>query len=116
MSVVLLFPPAPLVVLPFIIVLLAGSLVFLFVGIILGVATLHFITRKAEWVPYSCALLLEGIVLSLLHEGSHQGLGSLSRSIETWQNIDAHLIPHAFLPALLSMPRIRAPRTRGNQP
>jgi NhaP-type Na+/H+ or K+/H+ antiporter len=77
------------------------ALCFLFVALVIGVATQHFISRKAEWLPYSCALLTEGLVLAWVHAGTSGGMGSLSRSIDTWQAIDAHLILYAFLPALL---------------
>ena len=77
------------------------SLVFMFTALLLGVASMHFISRKADWLPYSCALLLEGMLLAYIHEKTHHGLGSLSRSINAWQNMDGHLILYAFLPALL---------------
>jgi NhaP-type Na+/H+ or K+/H+ antiporter len=77
------------------------SLAFMFTALVFGIASVHFISRKASWLPYSCALLLEGMLLAGVDEWTGQGLGSFSRSIAAWQNIDGHLILYAFLPALL---------------
>jgi len=52
-------------------------------------------------IPYTCACFFFGIILSLIHDYSHHGLGTLSDSIEMWLKIDPHLLLYTFLPALI---------------
>lgn len=77
------------------------GLLFLFFGLTLGAATTHFISRYARGIPYTCALLIEGILLSVIHESSNHGMGMLSTSISMWVDMDPSLLLDAFLPALV---------------
>jgi NhaP-type Na+/H+ or K+/H+ antiporter len=77
------------------------ALLFLFVALILGAATLHLLTLYAPSVPYTAVLLIEGILLGMCHEFSDHNLGKLSVSINMWINIHPHLLLFSFLPALL---------------
>ena len=83
------------------------ALMFPFVAIVLGTATEHLLNRRAPWVPYTVAVMVEGMLLDWLasfgrvaevwpkHDTSFQV------SIDMWANIDGHLLLYAFLPALL---------------
>ena len=52
--------------------------------------------------PYdTVTLLIAGVLIGLVHEGSDHGLGSLSVSINMWTHIDPHVLLFTFLPALL---------------
>lgn len=74
---------------------------FTFVGIVIGLLTTHFISRKCHGVPLTVALFVEGILLGYVHTITDGGLGVLSESLDMWLNIDPHLLLFAFLPALL---------------
>ena len=74
-------------------------LLFMFVALLLGTVAQWLISRYAQWLPYTCAVLVIGVVLGAVH-GSFN-LDDLSDSIQIWENIDAHLLLYAFLPALL---------------
>ena len=74
-------------------------LLFMFVALLLGTITQYVISRYAQWLPYTCAVLVIGVTLGALH--ARMNLGELSGSIEMWEDIDAHLLLYAFLPALL---------------
>ena len=77
----------------------------LLVALLVGNAVLHFISRKLPWMPYTCAMLIMGVLTSLLHRKTGvQDTSSLSfiiNSIDSWYDIDAHLMLYAFLPLLL---------------
>jgi NhaP-type Na+/H+ or K+/H+ antiporter len=71
---------------------------------VLGCATLYALSRASgpfRFLSYEPVLLVEGILLSVLDRQSGHGLGALSRSLASWQAIDAHMILYGFLPALL---------------
>ena len=82
------------------------AILFFFVALLMGCATLQALSRVAPWMPYTCVLLVEGMLLaavdyqlSSFKEGC--GMGILSKSIAMWRGIDPHLLLFAFLPALL---------------
>jgi NhaP-type Na+/H+ or K+/H+ antiporter len=77
------------------------GLLFLFFGLALGAATTHFLSRYAHKIPYTCALLVEGIVISVIHEVTNHRLGMLSESISVWIDFDPDLLMDVFLPALV---------------
>ena len=80
------------------------STLFLFGALALGCATLYALSRASgpfRFLSYEPVLLVEGILLSVLDRQSGHGLGALSRSLASWQAIDAHMILYGFLPALL---------------
>lgn len=52
-------------------------------------------------IPYTVSLLIAGVLLGAMHIESSQGLGTLSRSIALWMDIDPHVILYSFLPVLL---------------
>lgn len=60
-------------------------LLFMFVGVTLGAATQHILSRKFPSLPYTAVLLVEGIVIAIIHEHTDHGLGPLSDSINMWQ-------------------------------
>ena len=82
------------------------AILFFFVALLMGCSTLQILSRKAPWMPYTCVILVEGMLLAALdyyttlHFGSC-GMGILSKSIAMWKDIDPHLLLYAFLPALL---------------
>ena len=39
------------------------ALFFPFVAIVIGTATEHFLERRAPWVPYTVAVMVEGMAL-----------------------------------------------------
>jgi len=73
----------------------------MFGAIVLGAFTQHQLARHLPWLPYTVVLLVEGILISFIDEGSNHGLERISVSIAMWENIDPHLLLFAFLPALL---------------
>eukprot|EP00937_MAST-01D_sp_MAST-1D-sp2_P001063 g1063.t1 len=73
----------------------------LIVCLVVGNLTLHVISRHAPWLPYTCAMMVLGMLLAVAQDQTNGGLGPLSRSVESWYDIDAHLILYAFLPILL---------------
>jgi NhaP-type Na+/H+ or K+/H+ antiporter len=105
------------------------ALIFMFVALVMGCFTEWFLCRYAHWMPYTVAILIEGVILAVInaktgsvhwlcshgqHEVSsvmttvealtpsvHGGLGVLSTSMAMWSHIDPHLLLYAFLPALL---------------
>jgi hypothetical protein len=62
-------------------------LVFMFVAIVIGAATQHYLSRKHPSLPYTAVLLIEGILIAFLHEHTDHGLGVLSKSITMWQGM-----------------------------
>lgn len=105
------------------------ALIFLFVALAMGCFTEWFLCRYAHWMPYTVAILIEGVILAVINaktgsvhwqcsHGQHEvdgvntvvealtpsvhgGLGVLSTSMAMWSHIDPHLLLFAFLPALL---------------
>ena len=61
------------------------SVFFLFGALLLGVATLFWLSRHCPSLPYSSVLLVEGILLVVLDRQSGHQLGALSRSIKAWE-------------------------------
>lgn len=82
------------------------ALYFMFFALSMGALSQWVITRYMRWAPYTCLILVEGIIVGFFHElggavGDNTRLGSLSESIEMWMHIDPHLLLFTFLPALL---------------
>ena len=83
------------------------ALFFPFVAIVIGTATEHFLERRAPWVPYTVAVMVEGMALEWIASFGREGNvyphhdSSMQESIDMWANIDGHLLLYAFLPALL---------------
>jgi hypothetical protein len=75
------------------------ALTYLVFMLFIGAVCYQF-DRKIP-IPYTCTLLLCGVVIGLVHESTDKGLGRLSISIDQWLSIDPHLLLFAFLPALL---------------
>jgi NhaP-type Na+/H+ or K+/H+ antiporter len=73
----------------------------MFFTIVMGAATTQLLSRYARSVPYTCVILVEGIVLAIVDDAYGHQFGSLSRSIAMWREIDPHLLLFVFLPALL---------------
>jgi len=83
------------------------AVLFPFFAIMLGTATLHFLTRYFPSVPYTVAMMLEGIFFGWILQQRYEGnlitttYDSLKQSTDMWVNIDGHVLLFAFLPALL---------------
>jgi hypothetical protein len=80
------------------------ALMYVFFATFMGSVTSWVLSRNIlslGCVPYTCAMLIEGIILSVMHDWSGRKLGMLSRSIEMWLNIPPHLLFYTFLPALV---------------
>ena len=60
-----------------------------------------FVHRVVPSFPFTVALLIVGFSIGLLHRGTDKGLGVLSDSIDSWDNIDPHMLMYTLLPALL---------------
>lgn len=73
------------------------ALYFLFVALVLGVAARGLLKRTP--VPYTVALLVVGLALGGLDEGTD--LGEMSKSLRMWRGMDPHLLLGAFLPVLV---------------
>jgi NhaP-type Na+/H+ or K+/H+ antiporter len=76
-------------------------LIFMFVATTLGALTSYVLSRYAPTIPFTAVMLVEGIILSILHDYSGHGLGTLSASIEMWVQIQPRLLLYCFLPALV---------------
>ena len=84
------------------------AIMFPFVAIVIGTATEYFLDRNAPWVPYTVAVMVEGMLLDWLASYGRVGEdavgvedSSFQVSLDMWANIDGHLLLYAFLPALL---------------
>jgi len=88
------------------------AIAFLFMTLVMGAITMHFLTRFAPKVPYTVVLLIEGLLIGLWHQifnetedGLHHDKvhahGLFSESLDLWTHIDPHLLLATFLPALL---------------
>jgi NhaP-type Na+/H+ or K+/H+ antiporter len=77
------------------------AMIFLFVATFLGAVTQYYLKRYAPSLPYTAIMLVEGILLSIVHDATKHGLGTLSVSIEMWVQIPPRLLLYVFLPALV---------------
>ena len=84
------------------------ALFFPFVAIAMGTATEHVLNRRAAWVPFTVAVMVEGMALDWLASLDRDKSGvwpernsTLQQSLDMWANMDGHLLLYAFLPALL---------------
>lgn len=79
-------------------------LVFLSVGLFLGLVSLFCINHFFPKTPYTLALFAWGMMLEAVHHHAAPRplpLGALSKSLRAWGKIDPHLLLYAFLPILL---------------
>ena len=79
-------------------------LVFLSVGLFLGLVSLFCINHFFPKTPYTLALFAWGMMLEAVHHHAAPRplpLGALSKSLRAWGRIDPHLLLYAFLPILL---------------
>eukprot|EP00927_Polykrikos_kofoidii_P077505 TRINITY_DN74443_c0_g1_i1.p1 TRINITY_DN74443_c0_g1~~TRINITY_DN74443_c0_g1_i1.p1 ORF type:complete len:1155 (+),score=194.57 TRINITY_DN74443_c0_g1_i1:115-3579(+) len=77
------------------------ALLFMFVGIFIGLLTAHVISRKCHFIPFTVALFFEGVLAGCIHRTTNGGMGTFSKSLDMWVQMDPHLLLYAFLPALL---------------
>ncbi|OLP88823.1 Sodium/hydrogen exchanger 7 [Symbiodinium microadriaticum] len=79
------------------------ALLFPFFAMLIGMCITHLGSRcpVVASIPYTVSLLIAGVLLGAMHIESSQGLGTLSRSIALWMDIDPHVILYSFLPVLL---------------
>eukprot|EP00439_Symbiodinium_sp_Y106_P087389 s397_g48.t3 len=79
------------------------AILFPFFAMLIGMCITHLGSRcpVVASIPYTVSLLIAGVLLGAMHIESSQGLGTLSRSIALWMDIDPHVILYSFLPVLL---------------
>ena len=79
------------------------GIVWLIFVILIGTMWQYLTSRVKflAYVPYTSAVMLIGIILGALHQGTDCGLGYLSQSIHSWSTINSHLLLYIFLPLLL---------------
>jgi len=88
------------------------AVLFPFFAIFIGTATLHLLTKYCTWLPYTVAVMSEGMLFSYLLSlkyGNNASsdpeilvtYDSLKLSTDMWAQIDGHVLLYAFLPALL---------------
>ena len=77
------------------------SILFPFFALALGFLTNSILARAAPDFPYTVMMMIWGIAIGVLHKGTDKGLGVLSDSVDSWDNIDPHLLMYSFIPALL---------------
>lgn len=76
----------------------AVVLLFMFVGLTLGIVVTQLIAVYGESVPYTVVIFLLGGILACSATGA---LGAWSDSIIDWVNIDADVMLFVFLPPLI---------------
>ncbi len=82
------------------------AVLFPFVAIVLGAAVAWLLSRLAPTLPYTVAMLLLGMVYTVLLDGANPPCtdcptNSLVYSTNQWAQIDGHVLLFVFLPALL---------------
>jgi hypothetical protein len=85
------------------------SLAFLFLALVIGAVTEYLTSRHCHSLPYTCTILVEGVLIGAWYEWMERGhllekatfAATLTESIKQWISIDPHLLLYAFLPALL---------------
>jgi NhaP-type Na+/H+ or K+/H+ antiporter len=77
-----------------------SALLFLCVGLFMGILTMHGISRLVPTLPYTSVLFLEGSLLGMASAAGYVWK-PLARSITIWENIDPHLLFYTFLPVLV---------------
>jgi len=81
------------------------ALLFFFGVLGIGCVILLIIERVAPSVPYTCALFVAGMLVSMVHNvkpsDSIIHWESWFNSVEMWQHIDPHILFYTFLPPLL---------------
>jgi NhaP-type Na+/H+ or K+/H+ antiporter len=77
------------------------SLLFPFCCLAVGFVVNVLTKALIPWMPYTVMMMIVGLLVGLLHRGTQEGLGVLSDSISSWDDIDPHLLMYAFLPPLL---------------
>eukprot|EP00929_Paragymnodinium_shiwhaense_P112951 TRINITY_DN81211_c0_g1_i1.p1 TRINITY_DN81211_c0_g1~~TRINITY_DN81211_c0_g1_i1.p1 ORF type:complete len:990 (-),score=170.23 TRINITY_DN81211_c0_g1_i1:95-2977(-) len=76
------------------------AIAFMLLALSAGVLNLKVLDLLKQPFPYTALLFLQGALVAWIHFAGFN-LGSLSRSIDLWVDIDPHLIIFLFLPCLL---------------
>ena len=73
---------------------------FLFIGLTIGAAILYLLQRLVPTLPYTVAVFIAGLLISLFSDFRDPD-DTFQLSISEWNNINPMLILYLFLPALI---------------
>mmetsp|Transcript_252 Transcript_252/g.540 ORF Transcript_252/g.540 Transcript_252/m.540 type:complete len:934 (-) Transcript_252:70-2871(-) len=81
------------------------AILFFFGSLAIGSSLLIVLERHVATIPYTCALFIAGVFVSIIHyfksESNPLHWPTWFISVSMWDNINPHLIFYAFLPALI---------------